>query len=496
MVLVTFGAVSLFSISEMRRNQVEIRLLSEGYLYLAQNVADIENFHATHERDTARLYDEKNRELKRALVQLARYFHEVMSSKLTGARARAKQVIEFAPQGEEVFLKDIAQRIEDLQLKYVEYEENADTTFAAILSESDAEAVKARLERLQDSQGSLKAGIVLLRQLLERHVLDSAHQAQERERRTGATIILLSVAAIGMGLLATWWSARALRPVRTLIDFVSRVAKGDYGAQMGLKGENEIALLAREFDAMAQSLRAREVELKEKQAELLRAERMAAVGRVSAQIAHEVRNPLSSIALNVEMLDEQLSNARFPKSDDQVEAKRLLTAVTKEVDRLTEVTEAHLRLARVPPPTLETESLNELVEAALAFVREELDRASITVVRKLAPGPTVVKADEAQLRQVLLNLFRNAREAMPKGGQLTVETVEAEGRLQLRVKDTGAGIPESVRASLFEPFFSTKERGTGLGLSLSRQILEAHHGTIVAEQTASGASFLITLPAA
>jgi signal transduction histidine kinase len=496
-VLVTFGAVSLFSISEMRRNQVEIRLLSEGYLYLAQNVADIENFHTTHERDTARLYDEKNRELKRALVQLARYFHEVMSGKLKGARARAKQVVEFAPANEAAFLKDIVSRVEELQLRYVEYEENAGTTFAAILADGqDPEAVKVRLERLQDFQGALKANIGLLRQLLERHVLDSAHQAQERERRTGATIILLSVVAIGMGLLATAWSARSLRPVRTLIDFVSRIGKGDYSAQLGLKGEDEIALLAREFDAMARALREREEQLKQKQSELLRAERMAAVGRVSAQIAHEVRNPLSSIALNVEMLDEQLGKARFTKDEEQTEAKRLLEAVTREVDRLTEVTEAHLRLARVPPPSLQPESLNELVEQALAFVKEELDRARVTITRRLLPGPARVNADEAQLRQVLLNLIRNAREAMPDGGQLTFETTLVAGRVELRVRDSGPGIPDAIRNNLFEPFFSTKERGTGLGLSLSRQILEAHAGTIVAERSQSGASFLISLPAA
>ncbi|MBX7115404.1 MAG: HAMP domain-containing protein [Myxococcaceae bacterium] len=496
-VLITFGAVSLFSISEMRRNQIEIRLLSEGYLYLAQNVADIENFHATHERDTARLYDEKNRELKRALVQLARYFHEVMSGKLKNARSRAKQVVEFAPSNEAAFLKEIVTRIEDLQLRYVEYEGAADTTFAVILADNqEPDMVKARLERLQDFQGTLKANIGLLRQLLERHVLDSAHQAQERERRTGAAIILLSVVAIGMGLLATAWSARTLRPVRTLIDFVSRVGKGDYSAQLGLKGENEIALLAREFDVMSKNLKEREEELKQKQGELLRAERLAAVGRVSAQIAHEVRNPLSSIALNVEMLDEQLEKARFNKDDEHTEAKRLLHAVTREVDRLTEVTEAHLRLARVPPPSLQPESLNGLIEEALSFVREELERAQVTVVRQLAAGEVPVNVDEAQLRQVLLNLIRNAREAMAGGGTLTFETRQVGARAELRISDTGRGIPEGVRASLFEPFFSTKERGTGLGLSLSRQILEAHRGTIVAEKTTRGASFLITLPAA
>ena len=170
-------------------------------------------------------------------------------------------------------------------------------------------------------------------------------------------IIALSVVAIAVGLLATGIAARALRPVRTLIDGVSRIGRGDYSAKLGIRGDDEIAVLAREFDAMARSLKEREAQLAEKQAELLGAERLAAVGRVSAQVAHEVRNPLSSIGLNVEMLSDQIATAHFDDPESAREARELLDAVTNEVDRITAITDEYLTLARLPSPTLRRENL-------------------------------------------------------------------------------------------------------------------------------------------
>src|SRR5690606_33772635 len=122
----------------------------------------------------------------------------------------------------------------------------------------------------------------------ESRILDRVAQAQERERRTGAIIIVLSVLAILVGLAATAVAARALRPVQNLIEGVSRIGRGDYSAKLGFEGQDEIAQLSREFDKMAAAL-------KEREAQLLQAERLAAMGRVAAQISHEVRNPLSSI---------------------------------------------------------------------------------------------------------------------------------------------------------------------------------------------------------
>lgn len=496
-VLVTFGAVSLFSVTELHRGQVEIRLLSEGYLALSQTAANLESLQKNQANDTARLREQSDVGVRRVTIQLARrYFFEQMDRQLDEALTLTRRLEDFAPSDEKPFIDDARRRLLELQSRYGEYREVAEAAYD-VLEQAAPDATSAALvaDRLQVAETALGATIKLLHSSLEARTRQRVALTQERERRTGVAIIGLSVLAIAVGLLATGFAARSLRPVRTLIDGVSRISRGDYSAKLGITGEDEIAVLAREFDAMARSLAEREAQLAQKQEALLRAERLAAAGRVSAQVAHEVRNPLSSIGLNAELLGDQLESATFPDPKDAPEARRLLAAVTREVDRITEITEEYLKLARLPAPALRPEDLVAIVQSVIGFSKEELERANVTVSTALPPGPLTVQADEGQLRQVFLNLFRNAREAMTSGGALKV-SVSTEGReAVVRVEDTGPGLPPTVRERLFEPFFSTKARGTGIGLSLSRQIVEAHGGRIgIDESVQQGTAFVMRFP--
>ncbi len=498
-VLVTFGAVSGFSVFTLRQNQVEIRLVSEGYLGLSQTVAAIETFQANQAKDTARLRDEPSVETRKALIRLARlYFPGLMAGRLQSGRETATRVLEFAPEAERPFVTDVAKKFDELRLRFDEYEVAADQAFVLLESPTpDWDQARAALDRLQQMENSLSATIRLLHGSLEARIRERVRLTQERERRTGVAIILLPVVAIGVGLLATGLAARSLRPVRTLIEGVSRIRRGDYEAKIGVEGEDEIAVLAREFDAMARALKERESQLHQKQQELLRAERLAAVGRVSAQVAHEIRNPLSSIGLNVEMLQDQLGEVTFRTVDEAKEARHLLSSVMREVDRLTEITEDYLRLARLPTPVKREEDLKKLLEEVLGFTKEELERAGITLVTSLDVDALPLSADEGQLRQVFLNLIRNAREAMAAGGTLTVSASATATQLEVRISDTGAGIDPEIREKLFEPFFTTKQGGTGLGLPLSRQIVEAHGGRIEVEsEPGHGTTFILRFPRA
>lgn len=496
-VLVTFGAVSLFSVTELHRGQVEIRLLSEGYLALSQTAATLESFQKNQANDTARLRDQTDFAVRRMMIQLARrYFFEQMDRKLEEALTLTRGLEEFAPADEMSFIDDVQRRLTELKTKYGEYRVVADAAYLILEQPTpDAAAGSLALDRLQDAETALGATIKLLHSSLEARTRQRVALTQERERRTGVAIIGLSVLAIAVGLLATGFAARSLRPVRTLIDGVSRISRGDYSAKLGIAGEDEIAVLAREFDAMARSLAEREAQLAQKQEALLRAERLAAAGRVSAQVAHEVRNPLSSIGLNVEMLGDQLEAATFPDTQDAQEAKRLLSAVTREVDRITEITEEYLKMARLPAPALRNEDLVEIVQSVIGFSKEELERAQVTVSTSLPGAPLTIQADEGQLRQVFLNLFRNAREAMTTGGALRISVATEGTEAVVRVEDTGPGLPSEVRDRLFEPFFSTKARGTGIGLSLSRQIVEAHGGKIgIDDSVQQGTTFVMRFP--
>jgi signal transduction histidine kinase/HAMP domain-containing protein len=224
----------------------------------------------------------------------------------------------------------------------------------------------------------------------------------------------------------------------------------------------------------------------------LQAERLAAIGKMAAHITHEIRNPLSSIGLNVELLDETIAKAG--KGSTQ-EARQLLSAIAREVGRLADVSEDYLRVARLPSPRPAPVDLAKLLRDVVVFARPELDRARVAVDLRLPGTSVIVAVDEAQVRQALLNLVRNAREAMEDGGKLTIDLALDDVRATLQVIDEGPGIDEALQGRIFDPFFTTKSTGTGLGLPLTKQILEAHGGSIAyAPETPHGSRFILTFP--
>jgi nitrogen fixation/metabolism regulation signal transduction histidine kinase len=233
----------------------------------------------------------------------------------------------------------------------------------------------------------------------------------------------------------------------------------------------------------------------------LQNERLAAIGRMAAHVTHEVRNPLTSLALNAEMLSEEISARAEPSSDE----RRLVEAIQREVDRLTGVTEEYLRVARLPRPRLEREDVAAVARDLASFVKPELDRAGV-ILEVTAPSRTMASIDEGQLRQALLNLVRNAREALTGAVEaglqegvprVRLQVGSSRGGVELVIEDNGPGLAKQVRERLFELFVTTKEKGTGLGLSLTREIITAHGGTIAAEDavgSCTGARMVLWLP--
>jgi signal transduction histidine kinase len=299
--------------------------------------------------------------------------------------------------------------------------------------------------------------------------------------------IALGAAGLAVALAVFVFTLRTLAPLGVLRKRTQQVAGGDYAQRTGVTSHDEIGDLAREFDAMADAIQEREQRL-------IRSERLATVGRMAAQIAHEVRNPLSSIGLNAELLGDELSVGAD-------EARRLIASIIAEVDRLAEITETYLRFARLPRPRLETEDLGVIVRSVIDFSRGELAQDGIEVALDISPDLPELPADEAQLRQALINLVRNAREAMTgaatKRLEIGVRADPGAARLILRVSDSGSGIDRADLGKIFDPFFSTKERGTGLGLALVQQIVVDHGGQIEVESAAGrGTTFTLSFPSA
>jgi signal transduction histidine kinase len=228
------------------------------------------------------------------------------------------------------------------------------------------------------------------------------------------------------------------------------------------------------------------------QEELIVAERMATVGRLSLKVAHEVRNPISAIELNAEIL---LDIVRGRPGQDADEATALVAAIRDQVKTLDALTEEYLTFARFPRPHFEEESINGLVQEVAEFVRPVATRQGLGLRVQTEPDVPMMEIDRGLLRQAVLNLVKNAMEALSRGGELTLASRREGETVELSVSDTGAGISEEVARRLFEPFFTTKPQGSGLGLSIARQISEEHGGQMGWEnQPGGGVRFAIRLP--
>jgi signal transduction histidine kinase len=228
------------------------------------------------------------------------------------------------------------------------------------------------------------------------------------------------------------------------------------------------------------------------QQELVVAERMATVGRLSLKVAHEVRNPIAAIGLNAEMLGDIVSERSDP---EMVEAKSLVGAIRDQVGALDALTEEYLAFARFPRPQFDEDSVNDMATAVIEFVRPLAARQGITVRAETDAEVPSMAIDRTLLRQAVLNLIKNGLEAVSQGGTLTLTTRRLGDTVEIAVSDSGPGISEEVGRRLFEQFFTTKPQGTGLGLAITRQIAEEHGGTVEwTKQAGPGTTFTIKLP--
>jgi signal transduction histidine kinase len=326
-------------------------------------------------------------------------------------------------------------------------------------------------------------------------VTNRAMEAFAQEERSAVwSAVLLTILGLAAGATLTAAAALTLRPLRTLREGVERIARGDYErpVDVALIGRTELGGLAADINRMAEAIRRRDAQLAAQQRELLHQERLATVGRLAAQITHELRNPLSSIGLNSELLMDELAEAGTEG------ARTLLSSIIQEVERLREITEAYLSFARLPRPERVPVDLNALCGETLDFVRTEMEREKVKTRLDADRAARPALVDPHQIRAGLLNLLRNAREALgPRGGHVTLRVRTLGGEATLEVVDDGPGFTAEAQAHLFEPFFTTKPQGTGLGLSYVRKLVEAQGGRVEVEAAPTGGALIrLRLPLA
>ncbi len=308
--------------------------------------------------------------------------------------------------------------------------------------------------------------------------------------------LLIALHAVYFGFPGGLGTALGASALYVLADLLSQ-AHLHYGALasriavFGLLGISLGFLADRERRARAEAELLNR-ELVDKQQQLVQAEKLATVGKMAAKVAHEIRNPLGSISLNLELLEDEV---RSPSPEARVEGQRLIGAIQGQVEALNAVVEEYLRFARLPSPKAEAVRLEGLLRDLLDFQREEIEGRGIAVKLEVPATLPAIAADPRQLRQALLNLVRNACDAMPGGGTLAVAAREGPEGVEIAVADTGPGIPAEDLPRIFEPFFTTKAEGTGLGLAIARQVALAHGGDIACRSApGAGTTFALSLP--
>ncbi len=319
----------------------------------------------------------------------------------------------------------------------------------------------------------------------------TSEESQHVANQAKWTMILLGLVGPLSGLIAGYGMARGLS--RSIYQLSVRVR------DMAHRLEQDVASVSIEADGDLQSLdrqlqhvvqRVEEVSERQQrhQSEMLRAEQLAAVGQLAAGVAHEVRNPLTSLKMLVE--SALRSQNRNPITLDD------LRVMHREVTRLEHTAQGFLDFARPPAPQRRNCDLREIVAQAVELAQARARQQKVEIAVHVPDRPVAARVDPEQWRTVLVNLFLNALDVMPLGGRLDVTLdVAAASGLVVRVEDTGGGIAPDVRDRLFTPFTTTKPTGTGLGLSISRRIIEEHGGNITAENRKDGgACFTIRLP--
>ncbi|MBI2195214.1 MAG: two-component sensor histidine kinase [Planctomycetes bacterium] len=221
-------------------------------------------------------------------------------------------------------------------------------------------------------------------------------------------------------------------------------------------------------------------------------ERLAYLGALAGGLAHEIRNPLSTINLNLQLLLEDWENVEGERGR---RARRKLEVIQKEAKRLEEILNDFLRVVRGEELKLEEHDLNDVVEEILDLITPAVRSENIQIRRGLSTGLPRIRFDQALLKQAIINLFKNAREAMGGGGELIVRTARSGDHLRVDIADTGPGIPPEKQERIFRPYYTTKKAGTGLGLASTKRIIEEHGGDIsFTSEVGKGTNFTIRLP--
>ena len=319
--------------------------------------------------------------------------------------------------------------------------------------------------------------------------------ALSRQMRMQFTLILILSTAVAI-LISIAVTRNLLKPIKELVTGAKEFSSGNLDYKIEIEEANEIGLLAADFNKMTSSL-------KEYQKRLKQAERLATLSKFASVVAHEIRNPLNAMMINLEIIKRDLSKNIFA---DKIQG--YIDIIYNEILRMDELVKNYLSLAKPSPPNLEQENLEPLINEVILSTSARALQQGIRIERKFNINPEL-NIDKNQIKQVFLNIILNAIQAMPGGGKLIIHVVDintyndkfdnkfkpSENEILIVFSDTGRGIPKNDLTEVFDYFYSSKKKGTGLGLSIALQILKEHSGRILlSSEINKGTNVFIYLP--
>lgn len=330
------------------------------------------------------------------------------------------------------------------------------------------------------------------RELQQARLVEMSHRSEVFADRVSLTLLLLMTCGVVGGLTAGIAVARGVQRSIVELSIPVLAAAGKLSEVVGpltIHSDSSLPHIRESLETMVQHVGATVQRLQESQKSILRAEQMTAIGQLAAGLAHEIRNPLTAMRTLI-----QIAKQDGARSLDD----RDVAVLDEECNRLNDLVQSFLDFARPPRLTQKPIKPAEAIERTVLLTKSRADRQHVTILVHLPMTEVTIVADPQQLQQVMLNLVINAIEAQPAGGRVDVDLRREpnESTIMIQVADQGAGIPADVLPRIFEPFFSTRESGTGIGLAVCQRIIEDHGGTITAEnRPEGGAMFTVRLPA-
>jgi signal transduction histidine kinase len=318
------------------------------------------------------------------------------------------------------------------------------------------------------------------------------------EKLKDRVIVLIFVCITVVIAIGISFTNRITRPILQLVQGAKAIASGNLDHRISIISENEVGLLAKEFNHMAAKLKESysnlEQKVEERTAQLLRAERLAAVGELAAEVAHEINNPLSGLQNFASMIENEPENV--------TQTKKYAALMLEGLRRVEMIVKRLLTFSRPYTLRMSKNNINTVINNSLEFIEHRIEPCHVRIHKEINESLPPVLIDVDHISMVFINIMVNALESMPNGGTLTIKTDTCkrhEGCVTVYISDTGCGIPDEIMDKIFEPFFTTKnkegEKGLGMGLAISKRIIEDHHGKITIEsKVGEETTFMICLP--